>query len=276
LDVAQAVESIKPSIVQISFTALDISEDMRSRLGRSFFTQPIGTGFLVDTEGHIITARHVIQEGNKLVERISATRKQLNIGFSQENSENMRGNFVLVDFDIVDEDNRHDLILLKLRSNPFKGEVHSMFMIDNKEWPLLFGMVTLNPNRPKDGVAIGVSGYPLNQTVLVTNAGWLATSWGYEQEILPVPNWFYEPNIADFYLADIQANPGNSGGPVYLIENATVIGVCVGILRTNAWDQDGNIVTINHKEVYYSSGLTKVIPVRYLIELLVRHNVNWK
>src|SRR5205085_6189322 len=35
------------------------------------------------------------------------------------------------------------------------------------------------------------------------------------------------PPAAQRYLADLEVNGGNSGGPVYLVETAAVIGVCV-------------------------------------------------
>jgi len=170
------------------------------------------------------------------------------------------------------------LALLKLKRNPFKGEVRSGFVIGGKEVPLLFGTATLNPNRPEDGAAVGISGYPLGQPVLVTNAGWMATSWAFEITEAPIPGapqWFRIPDIADAYLADIEVNPGNSGAPVYLIEDVTVIGVCVGSKPAPVRDQLNNDVIINGRRLFYSSGLTTVVPVRYVIELLRKHNLSW-
>ena len=276
--VAQAVANIRPSIVQIHLLATDLSADIQMEVGRPFISQSLGTGFLVNSDAYVITARHVIEDGRQMLEQIQAGQRRILIGLAQPNTENMRGNFSLVDYDVVEEDVRHDLALLRLRRNPFRGEVRSGIVIGDREVPLLFGTVTLNPNRPRDGVAVGISGYPLGEPVLVTNVGWMATSWAFEIEEVSVPGapqWFRMPDVADAYLADVEVNRGNSGAPVYLIENAAVIGVCVGSKPAPVRDQQGNNVRMGERELFYSSGLTVVIPVRYVIELLSRHNLGW-
>jgi len=278
MDVAQAVDQIRPCIVQIRFLAAHLSDGLRREVGRPFITDTLGTGFLVNSDAYVIAALHVIEGGRRIAEQIQARQKGILVGLAQPNTENMRGNFSLVGFDVVDEDDRHDLALLKLKENPFKGEVRSGFVNGGKEVPLLFGMATLNPKRPKDGAAVGISGYPLGQPVLVTNAGWMATSWAFEITEVPVPGapqWFRIPDIADAYLADVEVNPGNSGAPAYLIENATVIGMCVGSKLAPVRDQRGNHVIVDGRELFYSSGLTVVVPVRYVIELLRKHNLSW-
>lgn len=281
MNVAQAVERIRPSIVQITFHTTDLSEDMRRRLGRPFISYPLGTGFLVNEDGYVITARHVIEGASKIAEELQVGQQwqiyvrlaALNIADDVKNIR-ILGNFRGVPSDVVDVDARHDLALLKLRQNPFKSEMRSGFVIDGKEIPLLFGTVTLNPNRPQDGAAVGISGYPFGEPVLVTNVGWMATSWSFDIKEVPVPGapeWFRWPDIADVYLADVEVNPGNSGGPVYLIENAAVIGVCVASKPAPVRDQMGNPI----RQLFYSSGLTIVVPSRYVIELLRKHNLTW-
>ena len=76
------------------------------------------------------------------------------------------------------------------------------------------------------------------------------------------------PDIADTYLVDSEVNPGNSGGPVYLVESAEIIGVCVATKPAPVRDEQGNPVSINETKLYYSSGLTVVIPSRYVIRLI--------
>ena len=275
MDLAQAVDHVRPSIVQITFFATDLKDDAHSQFGSPFVSQPLGTGFFVSSDGCVITARHVIHEGYRYVEHFRADAKRLHVGLAQPNTENMRGNFVLVDFEVLDEDDCHDLALLRLKRNPFKGEVGRMF----GNVPLLFDTIVLNPERPKDGTAIGISGYPLGQPVLVTNGGWIATSWAFDitEVAMPeAPEWFRRPDIADSYLADVEVNPGNSGGPVYLVENGTVVGLCVASKPVPVWDQQGNSVALDDKRVlYYSSGLTVVVPSCYVIELLRKHGLNW-
>ena len=279
LVVPQAIENIRPSIVQISILATDLSAEMQREVGECvFISRSLGTGFFVNSDGYVITARHVIEDGRQMLQQIQAGQRQILAGLAQPNTENMRGNFSVVDFDVVGEDVRHDLALLRLRRNPFRGEVRSGFIVGDTEVPLLFGTVALDPNRPRDGVAVGISGYPLGEPVLVTNVGCMATSWASTIEEVPVPGapqWFRRSDIADAYLVDVEVNRGNSGAPVYLTENAAVIGVCVGSKPAPVRDQQGGNVRIGNRELFYSSGLTMIVPVRYVIELLRTHNLDW-
>lgn len=277
--VPQAIENIRSSIVQISLFATDLSPELQREIGgRPFITSSLGTGFLVNSDAIVITARHVIEGGRQMLERIQAGQKRMVVGLAQPNTENMRGNFSVVDFDIVAEEVRHDLAILRLRRNPFRGEVRSGIRIQNNEVPLLFCSVTLDPNRPRDGVAVGISGYPLGEPVLVTNVGCIAASWAFtieEVQVPRAPHWFSRPDIADTYLTDIEVNRGNSGAPVFLIENAAVIGVCVGSKAAPVRDQHGINVELENRKLLYSSGLTLVIPIRYVIELLRINDLDW-
>jgi hypothetical protein len=237
---------------------------------------PLGTGFITDKKGHIITAKHVIDEGKKYLDMFD--NSNIFVGLSIENQENVRGSFTLVDFEVVDEDNSHDLLLLKLMKNPFKGEISSGIKTQEGSLPLLFGIPKINSDRPRDGEFIGISGYPLSSNVLLTNSGWLATSWGteiIEEEIPGRPYWFPRKIISDVYFADIQVNPGNSGSPVYVIENASVIGVCVSNSLVPVLDEDKKEAVILGKRIFYNAGLTQIIPSKYVIELLKKNNAEF-
>lgn len=275
---SESVEKIRSTIVQISFLASGLSRETHGRVSTPFTNMVLGTGFFVNSDGYVITAKHVIDLGRELVNRIDACNKQILIGLAHPNTENIRGNFTFVDFDVIGEDTRHDVILLKLRKNPFKGEVRSGIVVHGKELPLLYGTPTFNLNRPREGAAIGISGYPLNEMVLVTNFGWIASSW--ETDIQEVsfpgaPPWFRVTDIADLYLGDVEVNPGNSGAPTYLIKDSTIIGMCVGSKLAPIRDQYGNPVSMDGKRLFYSSGLTLIVPTRYIIELLEKQNVKY-
>ncbi len=284
MTVAEAIKHIRPSIVQITYLASDFSDEFRRQIGgKLFISGPLGTGFLANSDGYVITALHVITEGRMALERLQAGRKEMFVGLATPNTETMRGNFTLVHFELIDEDPLHDLALLKLRRNPFEGEVKSGFRVAGKEIPLLFGVASLKPQKPQDGAAVAISGFPLGQPVLVTNAGWMATTWSYNiSQIHPpgAPDWFRMPDIADSYLADVQANPGNSGGPVYLIENGLVIGVClasktVRVQQVSAQGEHEPATTEDGRPLVYASGLTVVVPAQYLIDLLKKNGLKW-
>jgi S1-C subfamily serine protease len=200
-----------------------------------------------------------VEEGSKILEGIQSEIKMLSIGFAYPNTQQMRGNFTLMDFDLIETDKIHDIALLKLKSK----EIPPMF--GNAPSPKLEPVV-LNLDRPEDGAAIGISGYPLNQSVLVTNGGFMATSWAFELQELKspgTPEFYRKLGIADWYLADINVNPGNSGGPVYLASDGSVIGVCVAYLPTAVRDDKGGVTNY-----YYNTGLAVVVPSRYVSDLL--------
>ena len=275
---SEAIDRIRPTIVQVGFIAVELLGDLQRRVRAPFINIPLGTGFLVNGDGYVITARHVMESGRRLTQQVEARQKRTQVGLAHPNTENFRGNFTVVDFDIVDEDAIHDLALLKLKQNPFKGEVRSGFAIGGREMQLLFDTAILNPRRPKEGAAVGISGYPLEQPVLVSNGGWIAASWSFDITEVPMPGMpqrFSRPHVSDSFLADVEVNPGNSGGPVYLVEDATVIGVCVASKPSPVRDDQGDSVGIDGRKLYYSSGLTVVVPARYVIELLKKHGANW-
>ena len=123
----EAIETIRPSVVQISLLASDLSDELRERLGRPFLSDILGTGFIVDRKDLVITAQHVIQEGMRRLDQMDARQRNLYVGIAlpniRDNRITMIGNFSLVPFEIVAEDPEHDLALLRI-----KEEVHSIFI----------------------------------------------------------------------------------------------------------------------------------------------------
>jgi V8-like Glu-specific endopeptidase len=279
LTLSEAIQTITPCIVQLSALATGLAPEFQAKIQKPFLNHVLGTGFFVNPEGYVITAKHVVSGGTKMLKKIPANKKQIFVGIALPNTENMRGNFRCVDFEIIDEDSRHDIMLVKLSRNPFKGEVRSGFVINNKELSLLYGTPTLNLLRPKDGISIAVSGYPLAETVLVTNSGTLATCWGTDTKEMSIPGApadFRIPDIGDVYLADIEVNPGDSGAPVYDVESSTIIGLCVASKLAPVSDQNGDPVIVNEKQLCYSSGLTIVVPTTYMFDLLNKNKVSCK
>ncbi len=87
-----------------------------------------------------------------------------------------------------------------------------------------------------------------------------------------------EREIIDRYLGDIEVNKGHSGGPVYLTESASLIGLCISHEGANVYsiiDDKWVPVKIDDNYIFYNAGLTTIIPSRYIIKLLEKNNVSW-
>lgn len=250
---AEAITAVRPGIVQIRFVAPPPDRRM----------DVLGTGFFVNAEAHVVTALHAIQAAENLRTKFSTGR--LKVALAIENMTDTQGNtfrggFVGVDVDVVARDSRHDLALLKLRENPFRGEVGGVMVLAEGSVPLRVAALRLNVARPNDGAPIAISGFPFGDPVLITNGGWVASSWSYDTEQVRAPD------IADRYLADVFANPGNSGGPAYDVPDGAVIGVCIAIRLAPV---HGN------PDLGYGAGLAQIVPAKYVTMLLDKSGVAW-
>lgn len=258
---ADAIDVIRPSVVQISVTG-DLAKPI-----------PIGTGFIIDSAGYVLTARHVIRDGRALMTAQRTKNCEFLIGLAIQNTENVRASFNLLKGNVIEEDPRHDLALLRMQPNPFDGGVTSGIKIGDAMVPLLFAVATRSSDRPRDGLSIAVSGYPLNETVLITTSGALASAWAMNIEEIAIPGapaGVTRPDIKDSYLADVSVNPGNSGGPVYRISDGAVVGVCVAFRNVPLMAAQ-QPVTVNGQLLSYNSGLSIAVPISYGEELLTRH-----
>jgi S1-C subfamily serine protease len=243
------IDVVRPSIIQV-------------RAGTSW-----GTGFLLHTAGYALTAKHVTKAASSVTGGVVAGLAIPNVDIS---GTSLRGNFEIVECEVIEEDPRHDLTLLKLTPSPFAtGKPSGISRTPGGGLAVnaLYGVAPLTLERPRDGVGIAVSGYPLAKPVLVTTSGIIASAW--ESSVADVsppgaPAGFTTHDFADSYLADVAVNPGNSGGPVYLAASGSVVGVCVSFEIANAQDTAGT-------PLRYNSGLSVVIPIRYGIDLLRRH-----
>jgi hypothetical protein len=317
MDLPEAIEEIRAAIVQV----------------RGAIDAPLGTGFLVDEGGHVVTAKHVLDAGRALAQQFrlpALFRLALAAPNVVADGVRISSTFFLADGDVLDEDDTHNLALLRMRPNPFVDPMPQLVEIGEERYGFLYGVARLADRRPRDGEVVGVSGYPLLNNALVTNSGSIASAWLTEssvdapdqaaefefratveapmlrvyeraaavgiptepldqvrwrisagatnggsrlsvrrhfgEELLPAVDdaanaagapaelrqlrdearrvldvleafmGAHQPTQmpplvptepADRYLADLEVNGGNSGGPVYRLTDAAVIGVCV-------------------------------------------------
>jgi S1-C subfamily serine protease len=274
------INGIRPSVVQVTYTIFDLSTSRLKELGLkagSTYSRPVGTGFIVTPDAHVITAKHVVDGIDEFRTKVPEGRHHVGVGLAYANTDDprvsSRGTFNIVGFELLASDARHDLALLKLRRNPFAGEVESGIVVDNQPVIPLFGIAPpFRVERPRDGLSVAVSGYPLGEPVMITTAGTIASSWPVDVKDVPVPGapGDSRADIADSYLADLRVNPGNSGGPAYAVEDGGVIGVCVATRLTSVVDPAARPVPLRT-----SAGLAVIVPARYAVELLETNGVEW-
>jgi S1-C subfamily serine protease len=286
MDLPDAVDTIRTSVVQIG---------VRTDAG-SFPTHTLGTGFIVDDRSTIVTALHVLEAGADFASAAGhrgepefvAGLPHPQLFKTGEKLIAMQG-FSYVDLKLLSAVPDHDLAAARLTENVVGGEWDSELVpvVEGVPVPPLAGVATLDPTRPREGSAVAVSGYPFAMNSLVTNSGCIASAFfpSFAEDpdadvrepqpqaddagtrVRQEETSFEGPGPAERYLADLEVNGGNSGGPVYLVETATVIGVCVAT-RSAPVTRAGAPVVLDGQVLAYSSGLTVVIPSPYVKAML--------
>jgi S1-C subfamily serine protease len=265
MELPEAIEHIRPAVVQIRVEP--------PQPGPTNGSLVIGTGFWVSDAGLLLTARHVIEAGNEALRQRSGSRLALGLAIPNLTGPpvTIRASFEITDAEVVEEDPRHDLALLRAPSNPFQnGRPSGVHQIGAGGWGVnaLWGLSRLDTTTVKDGERIAVSGYPLSEPAMITTSGGIASAFGTEvQQVQPpsAPAGFTIPDAADSYLADVAVNPGNSGGPVYRVADGGVIGVCVAFRIASGQ---------NPSPFFFNSGLSVIVPIKYGLDLIARHTAS--
>jgi hypothetical protein len=278
-----AVDAIRPAVVQIGV-----------RLNHGELPRTLGTGFIVDDRSTVVTALHVITGGVNLARAAGINdRPQFVAALAHpqifkvgDATMGMQG-FSYVDLDLLSAVPAHDLAAGRMTENIVGGEWDPDLVpnIDGLRVPPLVGIATLDTSTPREGAAIAVSGYPFALNSLVTNSGSLACAFfpDFADDPLPDPPPVDDaddqkgvrvvdirtpgPPAANRFLADLEVNGGNSGGPVYLVETGAVIGVCVAT-RVAPVTRAGQPAMLDGEPLGYSSGLTHVVPAVYVAAML--------
>lgn len=235
----QSIQKVRRSTFQIS---VNIAE------GNQLHTPVLGTAFSVG-DRHAITAGHVLDSVAKLHKEHDAKPQLAFAGLNVSTPEmEIRANFVGRPFGVVDVDAENDLALLE--TSPMDSYNFSVGGMQAQP-PV---PIKLREGRPDEGEMVACSGYPLSEPSLVTTVGYVASSWAFNRA---------GKRMTDRYLADLTANPGNSGGPVYRAADGKAIGVLVAGRLTDVVDGDG----------LHSAGIAELIPAMTVAALMRKHNV---
>jgi S1-C subfamily serine protease len=215
MELPGAIEHVRGAVVQVMYTISDLPPEVLDELGtsRPVFSRPFGSGFLVSADGYAITAKHVLDRiENFAIDYREDGRHYVGIGFAypceQRNGVVLRSNFRSIPFEVAGTDERNDLALLRLKANPFGMPERQRLSSQGQVFEPR--VAALDPRRPSDGAAVAVSGFPLDQPVLITTAGHVASAWAADVEDAPSLDEEDEHgiDIADRFIVDVQTNSG--------------------------------------------------------------------
>lgn len=222
--IVRAIEQVKASVVTVNVVEIK-AEQVNEPFSRDFmgmfdfyFRRPrvrgrmvegIGTGFLFDDQGHILTNYHVIQNADSIASVTLSDGRAL-------------------DVDVVGADERTDIAVLRVRGSeqlPFArtGDSNDLFI---GEWVIAIG----NPfgtmiSDPQPSVSVGV--VSANHRRVSREVG------GGER--------LYQGMIQ----TDAAINPGNSGGPL-VNASGEVVGINTMLFSQSGGDQGlGFAIPIN-------------------------------
>ena len=255
----EAIRKIRPSVVQIRWQLWNLTDEAKKRWkekrekdASQMEEGAAGTGFIVNTDGYIITALHVINDALILFKQFPAAEQNMLVAMPTSPPGRDDGVFTWQSrgFELVETDREHDLALLKVRD--LEGWMGTRFQ--GRDFVLRPEAVHI-ASRVSEGEQIAVSGYPFASELpqLMTNVGWLATDLMRPDVLIPGKPGTYRDYL---YLGDVRVNPGNSGGPVYRVRDGAVLGVVISNL-------------LGH------TNLAGIVPMRPVTALLEKNGVSW-
>lgn len=248
---AARIYDIRPAVVQVSF------EFPGPRIVFS------GSGFIVDSGGvFVVTNMHVIKP--LIGAPAGATPPSCLVGIPIELLPNspikFSASFQEIPCTVAATDIEHDVAILKLAhdtSNSVRTSRASLMRTPR---------TTLSSGNPIEGTEVLVSGYPLSSPQLVTHRGMVSS--------------FSEQG---FFLIDAKVNPGNSGGPVYSVDDGSVLGICQAYVHEPMQDDSGNLIplitrnpdgTMTAQALVQNSGMSQIVPIKFALELMEKNHIS--
>ncbi len=226
-------ESLPDLIDKTKKSIVAVGTYMPKRSPSSVF---LGTGFAIADGRLIVTNAHVLPK------KINTKRLEVLAVYLRENGQAMK-----YEVKVVAIDKEHDIAILKLLSGSLPA-------------------LKLGNEPVRDGQSIAFTGYPIGMVLglfPVTHSGIISAI---SPVVIPMMksrqlNRKLLKRLRNPYLIyqlDATAYPGNSGSPVYTINNGQVIGIV------------NKVFVKESKETILSkpSGITYAIPIKYLKNLL--------
>jgi len=272
---ADVVERVHSSIVQVladySYkVSIDVAPNFPfESVSRSFS----GTGFIVDSEGRIATALHVVDSEqflNQESQKLARDHKVMAPGSFKVNLyvdvPAIGGDFGLPPASIRNVSMRYEATLYASNAANDVAVLNCSFNLTLHAPTLIhFRGVPDRPPRtlpifktdlPRSGESVSTSGFP----GLLLSSGKLEAGPSMTTSAGIVANPLFENEDGQLvYLVDIHANHGNSGGPVFESSDGRIIGFI---------DRAYESASFSEQRSEDFSGLIAVVPISKVLELL--------
>jgi S1-C subfamily serine protease len=256
-------KNITPVIESINYRTVQIVFMYQQKAGDTTYDiTPVGTGMIVNNDGYVITANHLIDIGEQYMQQSQAEIKKLGVIIVGPSAGVAPLYQLTNDFNIIARDENHDLALLKIKmtqsmtpEGDMEAFVHYIYGIDGT---LNVGDAPFTTNISQNS-PIAITGYTSAQLVLETKSGSVTSgeSASVSNATVSAATGNVSYDFTDYYQTDITANSIFNGSPVYSTSNMAIMGISISTSQ-NEFDNSG--------EIY-------IIPSKYILDLLKSNNI---
>jgi S1-C subfamily serine protease len=224
----------------------------------------VGTGFFVNSKGDFITAGHVIDSLDELKKDPKVANARLTATLRQRRDEGGA-----MAFKIIDRDWDHDLVLCHLPGINGLVPLKATFINGgNVDVAHPFASLAISTAVPVTGRFVVVSGFPLGSWTPAVQLGSIAAT----KTLTPLGMFssLIHRDGGELLQVSVNANHGNSGGPVIDLYTGKVVGVIDQIVPAPL--QFGGL-QILQPGTFSASGIMLVSPAKWVEALLEKNRI---
>jgi S1-C subfamily serine protease len=232
-------------------TPLDLSAPVQEGPNETLTWTTAGTGFIIDSDGHIVTANHVIsprfnqqaaenalKKAGRILGPGSFQHATITVIVQGPHPEQDVHGYEYYDqaAKVFKKDERLDIAILTCGSNllsTYSGLITPLSLPEFQK------------DAPHSGDSVSVSGFP---TTSGSDAGYLTTNTGIVSN-----SSFKDAQGRTFYLADVGVSHGDSGAPAFINTSGRIIGLV-----------DAHVNATNRA----NPGRIEIIPISQILDLL--------